>query len=478
MQRKFLFNLILLVVINLLVKPLAIFGIDAEVQNRIGYVDYGLYFSIFNFTYLFNILLDLGITNFNIKNVAQYPKLAHRYIGKLVSLRIILFFLYVFIMLCLGMIIGFKGKQINILILLIVNQFLLSLIQFFRSYLSGMLLFLLDAFFSIFDKLLLILICGYFLYLHTDSSFTIYHFILSQTAAYLISIALIVLLLAKKIGFQDLKIQPRFSIAILKKALPYALLILTMTIYTRLDAVLLERIHPDGAYETGIYAQAYRILDAFVMFTMLFNTLLFPIFSSQLIKRESVQPLLMMASKLLFLVSISVIIGCLFYAEPILHLFYVDLQPDSVLSFQILILSFLPISAIQVFGTLHTAAGNLRFLNTISILGIAISSTLNVILIPNFGVVGTATVCVFTHLVIAITQIIFTQKYFQFKTAWNVILSIITFACVLLLSSYGIATLNLSFGSSIVIFSSSVIVFAIALRLLNLKEIIPLIKRK
>ena len=31
-----------------------------------------------------------------------------------------------------------------------------------------------------------------------------------------------------------------------------------MLLYTRIDGVMLERIHPNGAYESGIYAQGFR----------------------------------------------------------------------------------------------------------------------------------------------------------------------------------------------------------------------------
>ena len=36
MQKKFISNLALMVLLNLLVKPIAIFGIDAAVQNRVA----------------------------------------------------------------------------------------------------------------------------------------------------------------------------------------------------------------------------------------------------------------------------------------------------------------------------------------------------------------------------------------------------------------------------------------------------------
>ena len=71
MQRKFITNLALVLALNLLIKPFWILGIDRAVQNAVGTEQYGFYYSIFGFSFLLNILLDLGITNFNNKNISQ-----------------------------------------------------------------------------------------------------------------------------------------------------------------------------------------------------------------------------------------------------------------------------------------------------------------------------------------------------------------------------------------------------------------------
>ena len=78
MKKKFLTNLALLIFLNLLVKPFFIFGIDRSVQNAVGLENYGFYFTIFNFAFLFNILLDAGLTNFNNRNIAQHAQLLNK----------------------------------------------------------------------------------------------------------------------------------------------------------------------------------------------------------------------------------------------------------------------------------------------------------------------------------------------------------------------------------------------------------------
>ncbi|MDP2888396.1 MAG: polysaccharide biosynthesis protein, partial [Bacteroidota bacterium] len=70
MKRKFITNLLLLLFLNVLIKPFWIFGIDLTVQNMVGDESYGLYFSLLNFSMILNIFLDLGITSYNNKNIA------------------------------------------------------------------------------------------------------------------------------------------------------------------------------------------------------------------------------------------------------------------------------------------------------------------------------------------------------------------------------------------------------------------------
>jgi hypothetical protein len=53
MQKKFLSNLILLVFLNLLVKPFWIF-VEINVQNATGTEQYGMYFALLNLSLIIN----------------------------------------------------------------------------------------------------------------------------------------------------------------------------------------------------------------------------------------------------------------------------------------------------------------------------------------------------------------------------------------------------------------------------------------
>ena len=71
-------------------EPFWILGIEVAVQNAVGTEQYGFYYAIFNFSFLLNILLDFGITNFNNKNISQNNHLLSKHLSSIILLRLLL----------------------------------------------------------------------------------------------------------------------------------------------------------------------------------------------------------------------------------------------------------------------------------------------------------------------------------------------------------------------------------------------------
>ncbi len=433
MQKKFFSNLLLLVVLNLVIKPIAIFGIDTWVQNRVGAEAYGFYFSLLNLSLLFNILMDLGINNFTTKNVAQYPHIVSRYLGKVLMFRLLLFILYAIITFGTAWILGYDKVNFQILCFLVFNQFLIVLIAYLRSHFSGLLLFRWDALFSVMDRLLLIFLCGYVLITTTGAPFKIEWFVWIQTACYSLTLTTAYFVLMWKIGRPRFKLDFVFSIAIVRKSFPYALLILLMMFYTRQDSIMLERLLPDGAFQAGVYAQGFRLLDAFYMFGMLFTSLLFPLFSHQVKKKAENQELLLLSTKLLTGGAIVLGVVCYVYAETILGWIYVNNVQDSIQSFQYLMLAFISMSVSLVFGTFLTAASELKFLNRVALVGILINFGLNLWLIPEYGAAGAAIATLITQVYCSLLQIKQVVKYFGHSAFQQVLLRMLVLTGIVLL---------------------------------------------
>ena len=202
MQKKFIVNLAFLIGINLLVKPFWIFGIDRTVQNIVGAGEYGLYFAVLNFSFLFGFMLDFGFTNFNNRNVARHEHLASKYTGSILSMKAFLALIYAAVSFIAALIIGYSKVHFHLLIWLGINQILSSFILFLRSNVSGMQLFKTDSILSVLDRLLMIIFFSILLWGNLFKiQINIFYFAAFQTLSYFITflVALAIVLRKTKI---------------------------------------------------------------------------------------------------------------------------------------------------------------------------------------------------------------------------------------------------------------------------------------
>src|SRR3954471_21189450 len=133
MQKKFVTNLAFLLFLNLLIKTFYVLVIDLNVQNAVHAKNFGLYFALFNFSFVLNIILDFGITNFNNKNIAQNNHLLTKHFSSLVVLKLMLAVIYIIATVVIGLLIGYDTRLTKLLLLLGFNQFLISLVLYLRS---------------------------------------------------------------------------------------------------------------------------------------------------------------------------------------------------------------------------------------------------------------------------------------------------------------------------------------------------------
>jgi O-antigen/teichoic acid export membrane protein len=478
MQKKFVGNLLFVLLLNLLVKPFWILGIDVAVQNRVGAEEYGLYYPIFGFSILLNIFLDFGITNYNNRNIARHAHMLGRYFSGIFNIKLILGVIYLLLTLFLGWLIGYEGKEIELLLILGINQFLASLILYLRSNLSGLHLFKLEGALSVTDRLLMIAICGYLLWADRfEGVFKIEWFVYAQFAAYCVTAVIAFIIVLKKAAF----FKPRFDLAvfrlILKESMPFALLVLLMSFYYRLDSVMIERLLLDGKFQAGVYAQAYRILEGFNMFGYLFAGILLPIFARMIKQNESIQALLRTSFNLIFIPSVSVAFISFLFPYEVMDLLYIDNIRESAEIFQILMISFIAIALSYVYGTLLTANGSLRELNIISGLGLLLNLLLNLWLIPIYQAKGAAMATLFTQALVISFQIFFVKRIFQIKVRLDFLLRNLMVVILIMILSYGV----LKTTGSMLITLATVLLLTMILPffsgLVSLKEVFKMFKQ-
>lgn len=490
MNSRFLKNIIFLLFINLLVKPFWILGVDRTVQNLVGDASYGTYLAIFNFSYLFYILLDIGLTNFNSKNIAQNNQLLSKYFVGISQAKIFLSLSYFIIIFVIGLAIGYNTEQLKLLAIIGLNQVLLSFILYVRSNIAALLLFKTDSILSVLDRVLMILICSFLLWsgIFPKCNFNIYWFVYSQTISYIITLAIATIIVLKHTGKLNIRFNFPFILMIIKKSLPYALLVLLMSFYNRLEPVLIERILPKdiSAIQAGIYARAYRLFDAGNNISYLFSVILLPLFASIIKKGDDLQSLVKQSFSLMLTMTCIIAIACIFYSQDLMELLYNIQENESVETYnmriqesskilQILMGSFVSISVTYIFGTLLTANGNLKQLNIVAATGVVINLTLNFIFIPVFKATGAAFTSLCVQFATCAIQFLIAKNIFKLRLGISFWISLFAFITLSLISAFILRSSSLNWIYSFLATMGSSLIIAFITKMLDYKDLKNLI---
>jgi len=429
MKKNFLTGVGLIMLLNFIIKPIWVLGIDRTVQNVVGQSEYGFYLIVFNFSLILSIILDFGVTNFNQRTISQHPQLLRKFLSGILPLKILLSLVYAVVLFLIALTMKYSGRQFHFLLFLGINQILASYVLYMRSNITGMMMFKTDSIMSILDKLLMIIFCTLLLYGgFIRQPFKIEWFVYSQTVAYLITAIATSIIVFGKAELIKLKWNRALLVSLVKKTFPYALLSLLMAFYYRIDPILIGEILPEeGSQQAGVYAMGYRLLDVLSQIAYLTSFFLLPLFARYIKLKGKLKELITLAFSILITISVVAASACAFYSTELMNLLYHHNSDDATRVFQIIIWGFIAISTSYVFGTLLTANGNLKALNIIALVGIVVNLFVNFLLIPRLMAIGSAYASLATQFSTAIIQLFVVRRIFKMSAGWNIIIRLALF---------------------------------------------------
>lgn len=396
-------------------------------QNILPEGDYGLYFSLLGLGMLLQVIADFGLQLYNSRELAgNRPRLA-KYFPYFIALKLSLGILFFAVLLAVGWGLGYRAGELQLLLLAGAVQFMMSIVLYLRSNLSGLGRYALDGWFSIMDKSLMILSVGGLL-LFAPEVLTISLFAGLQIGSWAITALMLMAVVRSRLPRKLPKFRKATMLTLLKGGAPFALAIFLATAYTRLDAVMIERLLPGGDVAAGHYAAGYRLLDAMNTIGWLLAGLLIPMYARLRSKGEAIQPLLTFSGQLLVAGSACAAIPLAFYAWPVTDLLYdfADVRTGNILFF--LALTFIAQSLNYTYGSLLSAAGYIGRMNRIYALGIVLNLGGNWLVLPTYGAAGAAAVTLLTQTFIAVVQAILAHRWLALPAgtiAWGRILALV-----------------------------------------------------
>lgn len=409
MARYFFRSLLLLVAVNLLIKPAWIFAVDRKVQLVTGYEAYGVYFSYLNLTLILGMLADAGITSFLQQKIAAAQIVSLQLIRKAAAIKLLLAVLFA----CSCFVVAFVTGLSNyyLLLLLVLLQIILSWLSFSRAILSAKHLFTESSFISILDKLLLIVTGVYLFYIHqTEWQIDIEVFVIAQIiAASMATVLAFVLLFRKKITSEKNAVTISVR-SVITESFPFAVTVLLMFLHARADGVLLHVLDSSETNSAGIYAAMFRFVDASTVLSYLAAGFFLSFFSkhlreTQLLKQTINRLFCMMMAGAAF---ISILF--FFYSDYLQVLFYGEANSNASLVLQTGMFVIIPYFLTDVFGTMVTAQKKLNLFMIVTAVCAIINIILNIIFIPVYHAMAATVIAIITQSILALCLMFICSK--------------------------------------------------------------------
>ena len=469
-RREFILNISFLLLANLLIKPVYVLFIERDFQNQAGNETWGLYFTLFSLSMIPQILLDFGMTSYINQRVSSERTSTFELWKNTAWLRPL--FALVFLVLYLLLAWNHIQSQPVLVMGIAFNQILLAGLLYVRAFVSGLGHYRLDSLFSVSDKLLFIVLA-----LFVSPSFEgqpIYTFLSIQF------ISLVIPLTAVLFWFW-FKTRPGIRIGtlpaalgILRQCLPYAGIFILMVLFSRMEPVWLTWLRSDGARQSGIYAAAYRLLDAANMLGFLFAGILMPMFAHATGQKlwAQRQSLFDLAWKLMIVTSALIAIPLAFRHRYVMQVLYTDPVEDIL---HLTILNLIPLTINYLLSTLLTAAKEAGAMNRLFLISIGINVAGHLLTTRIYGAAGAAGVALVTQIMTSflLTGLILYRKIIRFH--WKHLGILVTVLSVAVLAGFLVRVLGLPSWAAILIHALVLLVFVLATKLLPLAQLFRLV---
>jgi len=370
----------------LIIQKIISFVYFSYVAVQIGASNLGNYTFALFFTTIFSVLIDIGLSNVLVREVAKFKDKSQQYLTAAMALKIplaIITYGTVFIL------INFLNnpalvKQLVYLagIVMVLDSFTLTFYAFLRGHQN----LKYESIGTIIFQVIVSLVGIIAVNLTNDLRILI----LAILSASLFNFVYSSFLIRKKLQLKFFQpLNKTLAKSLLVFTIPFALAAIFTRVYGYIDTVLLNQMINETA--VGFYSIPYKITFSLQFIPMAFVASLYPAFSSYFIgNKEMLKKTFEKSMVYLSILSAPVCLGVIALAKPLmLRIYTVEYEP-SIVPLQILIISLIFLFLNFPLGSLLNAC-NRQTRNTIHIgIVMVVNIVLNLWLIPKYSYIGAA----------------------------------------------------------------------------------------
>jgi O-antigen/teichoic acid export membrane protein len=405
------------------------------------------------FTGIFGLLLDLGLNNLAIRDVARDNSRANEYLSNILYIKLLAGVITFGLTAVAVHTLGYSGETVTVLYLLTISAVFVALTASF------------NAIFQSFEKMeyqsagailaSLVLLTGAIFLIARGAA------VIAFASLYVITNALVLgysfFICTRRFRLFKPEIDLDFWLPTIRQALPFGLSGVFVTIYFWIDSLLLSLIQ--GNQAVGWYNAGYRLVFSFLFVPTIFSTAVFPAMSRfHLTARDSLEFMWKEFLRFMLILSIPLAVGTTLLAGRIIALVFGEGYAPSVAVLQLLIWSLVLIFANAPFVRLFESTNKQIVVTKITALMVIVNVAINLVLIPKFSYVGASIAILITEFIALVLFFFLANRehYVHKKTEQaSIVLRIIGASAIMGLFIVYLQNLNLIF----LIVSASLVYF-------------------
>ena len=368
------------------------------VVRRLGDARFGQYATVLAFVGLFQILAELGVSQYVMREIARDRSQATRLFWNLVSVRALLALAGIAVITAAAQAAGYAPQLVTGVFLYTCTFLLAAFSAPLEAILTAYERFDYVTAMTISAQVVFILAGGAFLWSGLGYLWLIVASLLSMAPPIGIGVWA-----ARRHGLLDFRpqVQARLWPGMIRSGLPFGIISLMLKIAASIDTVMLSRLRTDA--EVGWYNVAYGLIFSLMFLVRGFKTAIVPSLTRVFAEdQREVERWYYRSVRYILLIALPIAAGGTVTAFPLIRLLYGRQFDPAALALQILIWDLPFLMFASLCGNMTTIIGEERAAARIYTINTAANVALNAIAIPLYGLIGAAFVTVITDMISAL----------------------------------------------------------------------------
>jgi O-antigen/teichoic acid export membrane protein len=342
---------------------------------------------------ILSIFTELGLNTLIVREVSRDKKLANKYIGNTLVLKILLSIITLTLMFLVVSLLKYNPETATIVYYITISFVVGAFTNIFYSIFQAYEEMEYQSIGTIINSI--IMFTGVILIIKYQLSIT--NFAMVYLISSIICLVFGFIICIWKFILPKIEIDTGLWKFLIVEAIPLTLASIFLLIAFKVDTVLLLIINGDEA--VGYYNAAYGLMTALMFLPSVYVLAIFPLLSQlhvsskDLLKRSYEK-----SFKYLIILGLPIAVGTTLIAGPIILLIYKSAFTPSIIALQILIWSIPIIFVNYIIGTAINSINKQRQMVKSTFIVMAMNIILNLLLLPKYGYIAASVITVLTEL--------------------------------------------------------------------------------